>query len=368
MTTCEVVVIGGGCVGASVAYHLAEAGCTDVVLLEASTLAGGSTGKAAGGIRVQHGDPLNTQLALRSLGEFRQFEQLTDAEIFFRQVGYLFLLDSLVDLELFRAAAARQVLLGIPVQLLSAGQALDLVPQLAVDGLVGASFCAIDGYATPEAVVQGYAAAARRRGVQVRQHAAVRRVVVRGGRACGVELADEQIAARAVVCAAGVGSRFVGGTAGVDLPVTPQRRRMFFTRDSGGIGADAPLTVDFSTGFYFHREGPGLVFAGREFEPENLMAPATRRLPLLGGLAIASSWHGDYDMSPDHNGMVGQAEAARGFYYATGFSGHGFMLSPAIGEHLAELIVGRETTIDLSALRAERFAWVDGRRPEPIVI
>ncbi|HKC26717.1 MAG TPA: FAD-dependent oxidoreductase, partial [Jatrophihabitans sp.] len=166
MSACDVVVIGGGCVGASVAYHLAEAGCTDVVLLEANTLASGSTSKAAGGIRMQHGDSLNTQLAHRSLREFGTFADLTGTEIYFKQVGYLFLLDSEIDLELFRASAQMQRELGIPVDLLSPQDAADLVPQLNADGLVGASFCPLDGYATPEAVVQGYAAAARRRGVR----------------------------------------------------------------------------------------------------------------------------------------------------------------------------------------------------------
>lgn len=368
MTACEVVIIGGGCVGASVAFHLAEAGCTDVVLLEANTLASGSTCKAAGGIRMQHGDGLNTRLALRSLGEFSRFEELTGCEIFFRQVGYLFLLDSAADLELFRASAAMQRSLGIPVELLSPQGALDLVPQLDIEGLDGASFCPLDGYATPESVVQGYAAAARRRGVRVGQGKRVTAITIADGQVTGVNVGDEHISTSAVVCAAGVGSAIVAATAGVDLPVTGERRRIFFSNQSGGMADDIPLTVDFSTSFYFHREGPGLVFGGREFEPEDLMAPAMRRLPLIGDVPITSSWYGDYEMSPDHNAMVGQAEAVAGFYYATGFSGHGFMLSPAVGEHLAELITGRAPTIDLAGLRAERFAQLDGLRHEPIVI
>ncbi|HKC28531.1 MAG TPA: FAD-binding oxidoreductase, partial [Jatrophihabitans sp.] len=241
-------------------------------------------------------------------------------------------------------------------------------PQLNADGLVGASFCPLDGYATPEAVVQGYAAAARRRGVRVRQGKGVSRVVVEHDRVIAVDVGDERIWSSVVVCAAGTASAAVAATAGVHLPVTGERRRIFFSNQSGGIPDAVPLTVDFSTGFYFHREGSGLVFAGREFEPEDLFTPATRRLPVLADLPITSSWHGDYDMSPDHNGMVGAAQEVSGFYYATGFSGHGFMLSPAVGEHLAELISGRTPTIDLTALRAERFADVNGRRREPIVI
>ncbi len=368
MASCDVVVIGGGCVGASVAYHLAAAGCTDVMLLEANSLGSGSTSKAAGGIRMQHGDVLNTLLAHRSLGEFTMFEELTGSEIFFKQVGYLFLIDSERDLETFRSAMEMQRGLGIPVELLTPQAACDAVPQLDIDGLVAASFCPLEGYATPDAVVQGYAAAARRLGVRVRQSELVTRVIVENGRAIGVDVGGERISASAVVCAAGTGSRAVAATAGVDLPVSGERRRIFFTKQSGGIPVGIPLTVDFSTGFYFHREGPGLVLAGREFEPEDLLGPALRRLPVVGDVPITSSWYGDYDMSPDHNGMVGAHTQVGGFYYATGFSGHGFMLSPAVGEHLAELITGRSPSIDLAALSAERFEEVGGHRREHIVI
>lgn len=368
MTTCEVVVIGGGCVGASVAYHLAEAGCTDVVLVEAGSLGSGSTSKAAGGIRLQHADVLNTLLAQRALQEFTNFEELTGSSIFFRQVGYLFLLDSEADLEMFRVAGQMQRDLGIPIEVMSPEGVREVNPQLVIDGLVGASFCPLDGFATPDAVVQGYAVAARRRGVRIEQSTAVSRVIVEGGRATGVDIGSERISASAVVCAAGVGSRAVAATAGVDLPVSGERRRIFFTKQSGAVPDGVPLTVDFSTSFYFHREGPGLVFAGRELELEELMAPALRRLPALGDAPISSSWSGDYEMSPDHNGMVGESETVGGFFYATGFSGHGFMLSPAVGEHLAELITGRTPTIDLTGLGAQRFSRVGGSRPERIVI
>jgi sarcosine oxidase subunit beta len=364
----DVVVIGGGCVGASVAYHLAEAGCADVLLLEADVLAGGSTSKAAGGIRMQHADELNTRLARRSLAEFEQFEHLTGTDIGFKQVGYLFLLDSPDDLELFRRASAMQRSLGIPVQELTVEQAIDRVPQIAPDGLLGATFCPLDGYATPEAVVQGYATAARRRGVTIAQRRRVTRIVVNAGAVAGVQVGDEFVAAETVVCAAGVGSAAVAATAGVTLPVHAESRRIFFTRANGGVPDDIPLTVDFSTGFYFHREGPGLVFAGRERQPEDLMAPATRRLPVIGDVPIVSFWEGDYEMSPDHNAMIGAASEVAGLFYATGFSGHGFMLSPAVGEHLAELVTGRAPSIELDAFGADRFARLEAGRREPIVI
>lgn len=364
----EVVVIGGGCVGASIAYHLVEAGCTDVLLLESDVLGSGATSKAAGGIRLQHTDPLNTRLAQRSLEEFGSFADFTGAEIGFKQVGYLFLIDNSDDLDLFTSAALMQRELGVPVEHLSPEAALDLVPQLDLTGLLAASYCPIEGYATPEAVVQGYAAAARRRGARLGQGTRVERIVTANDRIVGVDTADGRISAGAVVCAAGTGSAVLAASAGVRIPITGQPRRIFYSSQAAGLPDGIPLTVDFSSGFYFHREGRGLVFAGREFEAEDLMAPALRRLPALGDLPITTSWHGDYDLSPDDNGIVGASEEVAGLYYATGFSGHGFMLSPAVGEHIAELILGRTPTIDLSPLSARRFASQDDHRRESIVI
>lgn len=369
MTSVDAVILGGGCMGASVAYHLAEAGLADVILLEASTLASGSTSKAAGGIRLQHGDPLNVRLAQRSLAEIAAFEELTGVDIAFRQVGYLFLISSPSDLALFDRSVALQQSLGVPVRALRPDEARELVPQLATEDLVGATFCPSDGFATPEALVQGYATAARRRGVTVRQGERAARIVTEHGRVQGVQTErGEFIATSTVVCAAGVGSREIAATAGVDLPVSAERRRIYFSSHSGGIAGDVPLTVDFATGFYFHREGPGLLFGGRELVAEELMVPAMHRLPAIADLPLSSTWHGDYDMSPDHNAMVGQSAHLAGFYYTTGFSGHGFQLSPAVGEHLAELITGRQPSIDLTPFRVERFADSDGNRVEPIVI
>ena len=369
MAAVDAVILGGGCIGASVAYHLAQAGLTDVTLLEANSLASGSTSKAAGGIRLQHGDPLNVRLAQRSLAELVAFEQLTGMDIALRQVGYLFLISSASDLVLFERSVAMQQSLGVPVRALSPEEASALVPQLVTEDLVGATFCPSDGYATPEALVQGYAAAARRSGVTVRQGERATRIIAEHGRVAAVQTErGERIDTPTVICAAGTGSRAIAATAGVDLPVSAERRRIFFSSHSGAIADGVPLTVDFATGFYFHREGPGLLFGGRELTAEELMAPAMHRLPVIADLPLTSTWHGDYDMSPDHNAMVGRSADLGGFYYATGFSGHGFQLSPAVGEHLAELVTGRQPSIDLTPLRAERFADAGGNRVEPIVI
>jgi sarcosine oxidase, subunit beta len=355
METADVVIIGGGCVGASTAYHLAALGCADVVLLEAEALGSGSTSKAAGGIRLQHADELNARLVQRSLREFVDFESLTGSPIDFKQVGYLFVLSSVADLHDFASAVEMQRSLGIPSEVIDVQVARELVPRLEISDLVGATFCPSDGYATPEAVVQGYATAARRLGVSIRTGTRVTGILVGGDRVVGVDTVDGPIATKAVVCAAGVGSAGVARSIGFDLPVHGEARTIYYTGSDGGIAADAPLTVDFASGFYFHRETRGLIFGGRERRLDDLAESAVRRLPVIADVPIESSWWGYYDMSPDCNAMIGAAPT-EGFFYATGFSGHGFQQSPAVGEHLAERIVGLAPTLDLSALSAERFA------------
>jgi sarcosine oxidase subunit beta len=358
----EVVVVGGGAMGTSVAYHLTELGVTDVVLLERETLASGSTGKSAGGIRAQFADELNIRIALRSLAEFESFPERVGATIDLDQSGYLFLLDDEGDAERFRAALALQASLGVPSREVSPADAAATVPGLATGDLVAATFCPIDGRATPEAVAAGYAERARARGARIHQGEAVHRVDVRDGRIEAVETARRTIATGTVVCAAGVWSRDVAALAGVDLPVTGERRWIHYTPEAPGFPARLPLTIDFSTGFYFHREGPGLAFGGREQTLEALAVPATRRLPALADLPVASSWWGFYEMSPDHNAIVGEAAEPSRFLYATGFSGHGFQQSPAVGEHLAELAAGCEPTLDLSPFSLERFGEGRARR------
>jgi sarcosine oxidase subunit beta len=354
----DVVVIGGGAMGASVAYHLAELGVTDVVLLERETLASGSTSRSAGGFRMQFADELNIRIALRSIVELERFA----AEIDLRQHGYLFLLDNASDLARFHHAVALQNSLGVPSRVLTVAEALEIVPQLSAEGLVGATFCARDGVCTPEALVQVYA-----RGIDVRQGCAAERIVVLDGRIEAVETSDGRIETSCVVCCAGVWSPEIARTAGVEIPVVGEARHMWFTPSAGGLREEAPLTIDFSTSFYFHREGPGIAFGGREPSIEEVAEHAARRLPALADLPIQSTWWGYYEVSPDHNGIVGEVAGSSRFLYATGFSGHGFQQAPAVGEHLAELVVGKTPTLDLSALSLDRFERAE-TRPEAFVI
>jgi sarcosine oxidase subunit beta len=367
------VIIGGGAVGASTAFHLATGGVPDILVLERETLASGSTSRSAGGARLQFADELNVGLSLRSLEEFEHWHDLIGEhvgfvpEIAFHQHGYLFLLDTPGDVELFREALVVQHSRGVPSRELTPAEAAEIVPQLELDGVLAATFCPRDGHMSPEAVVQGYAAAAVARGARVVQGCAAVGIECAGGRITGVRTAQGTVATDTVVCAAGAWSSEIGAMAGVEIPVHGEPRHMWFSPENGGLRDDLPLTIDFTTSFYFHREGPGIVFGGRETALEEVAEHALERLPLILDLPIQSSWWGFYEVSPDHNAIVGEAALPGRFLYATGFSGHGFQQSPAIGEHLAQLVRGERPSFDLSALAVERFARGEQRAERFVV-
>ena len=376
----DVVVVGGGITGTSIAFHLAEAG-VDVCLLERSELASGSTSRAAGGVRAQFSDPLNILIGLHSLEAFAAFGERPGADIELAQVGYLFLLDRSDDVASFERSVALQNELGLPSRVLTVEEAHALSPLAGLDGVLAATFCPLDGTANPEAVVQGYANGARRHGASVLTHCGVTGIDVAGEEIRAVQTEQGVIETDTVVCAAGVWSPELSRLVGMELPVVPVVREVGFTGPAPDLPERIPLTVDFSSGLYFHREGRGLLFgmadreqaAGFDVPPpepswlEKVTLVAERRLPRLLEMGIAGGWRGYYDVSPDHNALVGQASAPARFFYATGFSGHGFLQGPAIGEIVRDLVLGREPFVDVSPLAVERFALSEPR-PELNVI
>ncbi len=375
----DVVVVGGGAVGTSIAFHLAEAG-VDVCLLERDALSSGSTSRAAGGVRTQFSDPLNIAIGLRGVEAFTRFAERPGGEIDFEQVGYLFLLDREEDVAVFERSVALQNELGVPSRVVDPEEAARLSPLAGLDGVLAATYCPIDGHASPEAVAQGYAAGARAHGATVVTGCTATAVGAEGGAVLGVETDSGTIRTATVVCAAGVWSPQIAATAGVELSVEPVFREVVTTAPVAGLPDPLPLTVDFTTGFYFHREGPGLLIgmADREQEPgfdaptdpnwlEHVTEVAARRAPAFLDMGIAHGWKGYYEVSPDHNGLVGEAADVERFLYATGFSGHGFMQAPAVGEIVRDLVLRREPFVDVAPLSAERFA-LQAPRPEHNVI
>jgi len=366
--------------GASIAFHLAEGGLRDVVVVEAEQLGSGSTSKAAGGVRLQFSDAVNIELALRSMHAFENFGQRPGGDISLRQVGYLLLLTDPADVETFAANVRLQNEMGVPSRMLSADQAGALAPLANVDDVLAASFCARDGHADTGAVVRGYADAARRLGVRIVTGTSVTAIERDGQRITGVVTARGRIETDTVVCAAGPWSGGVGALAGVELPVVPVRRPVWFTEAIPDLPRDHPFTIDFSTGFYFHDEGPGLLFGMAdpdqppgfdvELRPdwlEIVAGVAAHRAPRLVDVGIAGGWTGFYETTPDHNAVIGSARDVPRFFYATGFSGHGFLLGPAVGEVVRDLVLGRAPSVDVSVFSAERFT-ASSARPEHNII
>jgi sarcosine oxidase, subunit beta len=363
-----VVVVGGGVIGTSIAFHLAEAGVPEVVLIERHELASGSTSKAAGGVRAQFSDSLNIQLGARSLEAFAAFGARPGHEIDFRRVGYLFLLSRPADVATFERSVELQNRLGVPSRLLDPGEAARLSPLIDTGGLLAAAFSPDDGLATPEAVVQGYAAGARRHGAQVVTGCELLEVRVAGGTISALVTSKGVVETPALVCAAGAWSRLVGAMVGVDLPVTPSRRQVLLTEPLPGLPEHLPMTIDLDSTFYFHREGPGLLMGmslddeppGFNLDRDDAWIPRlaeaiARRAPSLAEVGVAGGWAGLYEVTPDHNALIGEATGPSRFLYATGFSGHGFLQGPAVGEVVRDLFLGRTPPVDVAPLSVDRF-------------
>lgn len=374
-TRASVVVIGGGVIGLSTAYHLAAAGVEDVVLIERDALGAGSTCKAAGGVRALFSDEINIRLGLRSLEAFERFGTDFDQEIDLHQVGYLFLIDDEEHEGAFADAVEIQNSLGVASRMIGVEEAKKLSPLIDTTGLRSALWSPRDGHCTPESVVLGYATAARRLGVQLITGCEATDVITEGGQITQVRTNRGSIATASVVCAAGAWSRAVGEWAGVDLPIDPLRRQIVVTEPVDGLDPATPFTIDFSTSFYFHREGRGLLLGMSEETDswgfdlsrssdwlEALAGVMERRLPGLGEIGLQSGWAGLYEMTPDHNAVIGEAPEVSRFLYATGFSGHGFLMGPAVGEVMRDLFLGTTPGVDVSSLTAERFS---GTEPRP---
>jgi sarcosine oxidase, subunit beta len=375
LDSAEVVIVGGGVMGASIAFHLAAAGVTDVLLLEANQLGSGSSGKPLGGVRAQFSSPANVRLGARSLTAYRQFAETTGSDIGLRQVGYLFLLRTAEDVAGFETSVAMQNELGVPSRLITTAQAGRLNPYLALDGVIAAAYSPDDGYARPGSVVQGYAAAAARLGVGIHSGVRVTGIEGDGGRLSTVHTSAGPIGTAAVICAAGAWSAAIGAMAGVELPVEPLRRQIAFTVPLRPPPPRIPFTIDFDSTFYFHNDAAdglllGLAEAGQPvgFDTDydeawlpELRAAAARCAPELAEIPLERGWAGLYEMTPDCNALIGQSPAVSRFLYATGFSGHGFLQAPAVGEIIRDLYLGVPPFCDVSGFDVSRFSRAAAR-------
>ena len=365
----DVVIVGGGVIGASIAYHLTARGARNVLVLERGTLGAGSTGKNAGGIRQQFSSEVNVRLSQRSVPRFERFADEFGIDIQFQQVGYLFLITERRDVAPFEASLALQQRLGVPALRVDRDAIRAIFPELVTDDVVFGTFCAKDGHADPSSILSGFVSRARAGGARFREQSAVTGVEVDGGRVRAVRVGGgERIPCGTLVDAAGAWAPSLAAMAGIDLPIRPLRRHIFVT-DPIALDHPIPLTIEFATSLYLHRESAGILLGmadprdgpaydetvNWEFLP-TVVERALARLPLLGRASVRSGWAGLYEDTPDRHPILGCVDGVDGFVVAAGFSGHGLMHSPAAGELIAELITEGRTSLDIAPLSFRRFA------------
>jgi len=365
--TAEIVIVGGGIIGASIAFHLAVKGAKGVVLLEKGMLGEGATAKCVGGIRTQFSTEINLRFSLESLKTWDYFEEITGVELGFKKVGYLFLATTTEEWAIFQANVHLQRTFHIPVELLSPEEIRHRWPYLKVDDLQGGTFCPWDGYAGPYEALSGFIKGARRRGVRIYEGTEVQQIFQEKGKIIGVRTSAGDICAPIVINAAGPHAEKVGKMAGVDVPVKPFRRQIFFTGPFPWIADPIPLVIDFHRGWYFRREGQGLLLSGPKDDCPSfnthvdydamveVAENSTYRVPLTEKAQITRGWAGSYEISPDNHAILGQTPGLTGFFLANGFSGHGFQHSPAVGQAMAALALGEQPFADISSLSLERF-------------
>ncbi len=369
MERADVVIVGGGVHGASVAYHLATKGVRDIVVLERDRLGAGSTSRNAGGGRLQFSTEINVRLSQRSLPRWERFADEMGVDIGLHQVGYLILITSERDVAPFERSLAMWSRLGVPAQRLDQHAVREIFPELQVDDLRFATFCAKDGYLDSTSLLNGYVARARALGVRFREGEPVTAIDRASAGISGVRTPKGAIATETLVNAAGPWAAQVGALCGVDLPITPLRRQVFVTDPVPGLEHDFPLTVEMATSFYFRRESGGVLMGmadpadkpgfddsvNWDFLP-TIVERGLERLPPLERAKVKTGWAGFYEDTPDKHPILGRIAGVPGFICVAGFSGHGLMHAPAAGEAIAELIVDGKTTLDISALSFDRFA------------
>lgn len=382
--TADVVIIGGGIVGSSVAWHLTQGGCRNVIVIERESQQGlGSTGKSMGGVRAQFATDVNIRMSLYSIPIFAAFEEITGRPSEYKSHGYLFIATGAAHLDYLRRNFERQVRLGLKTaQMLSRDEVIRRVPQLRCDDILGGSFCATDGFVDPYSVMKGFMASACESGARLWRGVEVTGIHLDAQGVAGVQTTKGGVAARTVVNAAGPWAPAVARMAGVELPIMPLRRMLVPTEPFAGLPERLPMVIDMSTGFHFRPEGLGLLMAWNDpeetpgykmaFDPpfiEKILTHAVNRVPCFENLQVNPhrAWAGLYAVTPDHHAIIGPAPGVRGLFFANGFSGHGVMHSPATGRITADLILrGQSDLLDARDVNLERFA--EGRMLEETAV
>ncbi|MEA2067313.1 MAG: FAD-binding oxidoreductase [Thermotogota bacterium] len=369
MNSASAVIIGGGIIGTSIAYHLCKNGINDIVLLEKDYLSAGSTGRCGGGIRQQWSERPNVRLAMRSVELFNKFKKDIGMDIEYYQGGYLLLAFTDEEVELFENNVKMQKEEGLDVNFLSKKETAEKFPYINTSDVKAAAFCSSDGHANPHLATMGYAKAAAKRGARILTRTKATDIDVSNNSIKGVNTDKGYIKTSLVINAAGGYSHEVGKMAGIDLPTESYRHQIFVTEPVEHLMD--PLVISFEKNFYIRQTKSGNFIMGQGDEDEKpshnenpgwrFLTEMTEKMPkffpFLKQMRVLRHWAGLYNMSPDALPIIDKSSEITDFYYAVGFSGHGFMLAPAVGEAMAEWIVHGETKhVDISNLNIERFA------------
>ncbi len=379
--TADAVVVGGGVVGAAAAYNLLKAGVKNVVVCEKDTFAHGSTGRCGAGVREQWGSEGNCLLAQASLDilENLQEELQYDHSLEFKQNGYLMMAHTDKEWEQFQKNVQVQHKLGIKSQLLTPKEATEIVPQLNTEGMRGATFNARDGHANPFHTNRAYLKAAERLGGDVNYFTEVTDIKVKNGKVQSVVTDKGEISTPVVINAAGPWAKQIGEMVGIDLPLYTERHQILVTEPVGFLLG--PMLMSFSIGIYCQQTPHGslVMGIGDPNEPKGydighswqfvheMSRIMCGLLPPLKEVRVVRQWSGLYTISPDAHPILGVVPGIDGYYQAVGFSGHGFMLAPVVGELLTSQILGQKLSIDISNLDLGRFERGD-YRVEPSVV
>lgn len=368
----DIVIIGGGCIGTSVAYHLAQRKAGRILLLERLNFLGaGSTSKAAGGIRAQFSTEINCKLSMYSIDCFEGWADEINEPLQFWQWGYCFLLTSDELVSSFRKSHAMWTRLGMNVEWLEPAQVEQRLPYISMQGVQGATFHQRDGFGDPNDVTQGYAKRAQALGVKVETGVEVLGLELEGQRKVnGVRTSRGVVKCGTVILCTGAWTRKLAAECSVDVPIDPIRRQIIVTDRFDEITDPFPMTVDLSTTLYFHRESGGILIgmsdhgqsAGfdesfNEDFGEKMLLTAMERAPVLENAAPKHKWAGLYEVTPDHHPVIDKLGHVQGAYVCAGFSGHGLMHAPAAGALASELVLdGKASSIDIKPLELSRFS------------
>ncbi len=367
--TADIVIIGGGISGCSIAYNLAKKGVNNIIILEKNYLASGATGRCGAGIRQQWGTEMNCKISKLSCEFFENAEEELQykGNLEFKQGGYLILSSTEKEHDQFKKNIQLQNSLGIDSKLLSLDDAKQIVPSLNTEGLISATFHQKDGHLNPFYTTQAYADAAKKLGVQIYTFTEVTGIEVEADKIKGVHTNNGFISTNIVVNAAGGYSKQIGNMVGLDLPVYSERHQILVTEPVEPF-LD-PMIMSFSLNLYCQQVPHGGVIMGRgdDKEPRDLRITSgwhfleemaktmTKVLPPLKDIRVIRQWAGLYNMTPDRQPIYGLVDEIEGFYLAIGYSGHGFMFAPATGLLIAENILGEKNTINIESLHLNRF-------------